>query len=279
MSEQTDDNRSDHDDERDNENDNDNDDELFSDVEVDKLPPAEQARALERAQAAKAEGNDKYQRKEYDEAIDCYSKALDLTLPTDFKGASGLAVSACARAAIGCAFVWPVCASIAKNACARRCWRAAEQQRTVSGCCCCSLCVCICVCVCRLRATSVACGARVSVAGARLRRSFSRARARRGESCVLLQPSRVQRGAAKTRSGRRRLHASAETKRKLCEGACSRPSFLFAFCSRLLRADARASLFVSLAGAHAASSRLRMPAKTAACTRWCVVCVCVCVYV
>jgi tetratricopeptide (TPR) repeat protein len=53
--------------------------------EIEKLSPEEQERALAAAQLCKNEGNEKYNLKEYDEAIDLYSKALDLTLPTDYK--------------------------------------------------------------------------------------------------------------------------------------------------------------------------------------------------
>ena len=54
-------------------------------VVVPKLSPEEQERALAAAQLCKNEGNEKYNLKAYDEAIDLYSKALDLTLPTDYK--------------------------------------------------------------------------------------------------------------------------------------------------------------------------------------------------
>ena len=178
MSEQTDDNRNDQDDERDDDHDNDDGGELYSDVEVDKLPPAEQARALERAQAAKAEGNDKYQRKEYDEAIDCYSKALDLTLPTDFKGASRSyrGPRACASPSFG------VCP---RRDCEKRCCGARQNNSApllavvvvVAAAAVAVLCV-SCVYVC------VVCSASCVVCGARRRTTDAHASFSRALSCV-----------------------------------------------------------------------------------------------
>jgi hypothetical protein len=57
-----------------------------AEVEVQKLSPEEQRIALEAAQRLKNEGNEKYKSGEFEDAIDLYSKALDLTLPTDFAG-------------------------------------------------------------------------------------------------------------------------------------------------------------------------------------------------